>query len=309
MVNPPLDLVAYVTARCTHHCAFCTAGSQLLSASDMTAGVLDRCLAALPSVRAVCLAGLGEPLLADELPDLVDVAARVGRTASLITNGQRVAQRFDEVPWDRLSYVNVSVNEIEPRAYEAVTGGSALAVVEGAIDRLLEARVRVVVSFTVTRQSAVKMPLFVEWAAEHGVSAAAIVNRLPRLDGNGLVEDPEAFWGNVILEGDLATEHHARRARETAARFNLELQCLPVPISRELPVPSRCRSPHESIGIDGTGAVSLCRRLLAPAPEWGSVLESGMAVWTSKRAEELRRRHAEGDVPERCRACFGAWFC
>ena len=312
MMTQPSSLVAYVTSRCTQHCVFCTAGDQLLCTTDLTPAVLEACFAAFPSLRSVCLAGLGEPLCAHGLPQLVDCCFAHGRGASLITNGHLVRERFDEVPWARLLYVNISVNETDPRGYAALTGVDALPVVEDNVDLLLATGASVVASFTVDRLSFRRAPLFVEWAADRGISKVVIVNRLPRIGAHGELLDPEAFWSCVILRDSLEHAHVAALTAETATRLGVELQCLPMPIpdaSSAYPVPSRCMSPLESLGVDGAGDVSLCRRLLAPSAAWGNVLRDGAAVWTSPRAEELRRQHREGDVPARCRACFGSWAC
>jgi radical SAM protein with 4Fe4S-binding SPASM domain len=308
MIAPPTTLIAYVTARCTQRCRFCTAGSQALAADDLTPEVVAHALERLPSINAVCFAGLGEPLLAKGLPAMVDSVLASGRHASIITNGHLVASRLDEIPWERLLYVGVSVNETDRGAYAALTGVDALRTVEDAIDLLLVRGAPVMVSFTVSRQTACRMPLFVAWAAERDVRRVAIVNRLPRLDARGDVVD-DGFWDEVILEDDRAAAAAIVEARSVAQRLGVDLRAVPVPISRSgPPVPTRCRSMYESIGIDAEGAVSVCQRLLAPSHGVGNVLRDGARPWTSSQVEALRRAHETGiDLPARCRACFGAW--
>lgn len=309
---PPRSLVAYVSGRCTQRCKFCTGRHQNVCKTDLTPSVLNACFEAMPSLESVCLAGLGEPLLADGLPELINTCVGAGRVTSLITNGHLVAKRFHEIAWQKLLYVSVSVNETTREGYTDITTVDALDAVEEAVRLLVDHEVMTVASFVVGKKNYHRIPDFLRWVAVHRVPRVTIVNLLPQVGEDGLVLDPEGFWQEVLTMDEVDYKANLPEYARIGLQLEVDIQCLPTPISRQhFPRPScMCASPWESIGVDGDGNVSLCRRILTPSAEWGNVISDGATPWTSEKARDLRDRlQGVGDPPGRCKACFGAWSC
>ncbi len=316
MARGPQTLVGYVSPRCTARCAFCTGEGQPLASKDLDRETLEICFEIFPSIESVCLAGLGEPLMADGLPELIDYCAANGRLVSLITNGHLVAKRFDEIDWRKLLYVSVSVNEVSEQAYKDTTGVDRLPDVEEAVE-MLRGVAPLTASFVVGSDAVTRIPAAIEWCAEHGVQWVSFVNLLPRLrlalaesDSVYEVQDPDKFWGAALTQEHGGREFGARAKEivDLAARRGVMIQSMPTVTSRtHFPHPSQCLSPFTSLGVDGDGNVSLCRRVMGPSLRQGNVLRDGRDAWFGAEAAAFREAHEEGLVPPICRACFGAW--
>lgn len=298
----PHSLNAYVTERCSNACTFCTGIGQRTGSADLSAGMLARVLDLFPSIRSVCVAGLGEPLLSETVGELVDCALGRGLYTSLITNGHRV--RALPLPYERLGYVNVSANASERAEYEGRCGSQEFEEVEAAVRHLVAIKARAGVSFVVSRKTLRRVPAWLRWAATMHVAFVSLVNALPQPGSR------KSSWEYEVLRPEDLVE--AAQWRTLARAIGVHVNAWPVGVpvdhaTRDLGGPSPCRSPFETIGVDGAGHVTGCQRLLGPDARYGNVLKHGADVFHSMHFEGLRTELTTGRLNPLCRRCFGGW--
>jgi cyclic pyranopterin phosphate synthase len=128
-----------ITDKCGLRCVYCLSGGggnksgSLPSEKILTAGEIARIARAAVAlgVRKVRLTG-GEPLLRDDLPEIISVIKHVGvRELSLTTNGQLLAGLAGALKQAGLDRVNVSLDSLYPDRYREMTGGVLARALDG----------------------------------------------------------------------------------------------------------------------------------------------------------------------------------
>jgi MoaA/NifB/PqqE/SkfB family radical SAM enzyme len=125
ILGRPLLLSHLVTCRCPCRCETClwrglSDARDELTADEITAVYRD---AARCGVR-VCAIWGGEPLVRDDLPEILRASREAGLLTTLITSGWRLVERFDQViPW--VDGVIFSLDAIGPR-HDAMRGQDGL---------------------------------------------------------------------------------------------------------------------------------------------------------------------------------------
>lgn len=208
----PLKVTCHLTWRCGLACRYC--GRQALGAggADGTApgagGGVGREMstrAVLALMRAFARAGCvawtfngGEPLLREDLPELVAQAASLGLSPSLVTNATLLADQPD-LAWTRsLSTLLVSLDG--PReATDAARGEGTFDRAMAGLEAVPSGGPKIVVVAVLTRESARFVPRLLELAG--GLGAGLIVQPFePRLAGPGgarLAPSPEELGAAV----------------------------------------------------------------------------------------------------------------
>ncbi len=105
---------------CNMKCHFCFATFQDIDPQILPKGHLGRenCLIVVHSLaqagfQKINFAG-GEPVLCPWLPDLIQLARKLGLTTSVVTNGSRITQGFLDGIDGRLDWAAVSVDSVNP---------------------------------------------------------------------------------------------------------------------------------------------------------------------------------------------------
>ncbi|MDI6819896.1 MAG: GTP 3',8-cyclase MoaA [Candidatus Hodarchaeaceae archaeon] len=117
-----------VTDDCNLNCFYCHREGCLTSERAMTADDMGRIvkLAAEFGVRKVKLTG-GEPLMRGDIVDIVSSIARAPISEiSMTTNGTLLADVADELAEAGLARVNISLDTLDPKTYERITGKDLL---------------------------------------------------------------------------------------------------------------------------------------------------------------------------------------
>jgi len=124
-----------VTSRCDLKCSFCHAEGQGRSGDDLDLKEIGTLLEAAASlgVKTVKITG-GEPLLREDIADVVAVAAGCMEDVSMTTNGTRLAELAPRLRRAGLSRVNVSLPSLDAETYRGITGGERLGRVLDGID-------------------------------------------------------------------------------------------------------------------------------------------------------------------------------
>jgi len=288
----------------------CRRNEQAFEASDVTPELLDYVLHRWPSIQNVCIAGFGEPLMSPLLPDVVKYlrAQPQIRYINLITNGALITKRMQDVFCYHFDYVNVSLNAADPEEHLQTTGaGTWHDVVAGV--RLLSERAfpfNVGCSFVVAKKQVCVIPSYIEMAHEIGARWVTLHAILPHL-GEDLHRLVALTTDDLDELAMIALWQH--RAEDPllvkASKYSTYVNHWPQPIDDK--PPGKCRSPYVSIGVDGAGAYTPCRRVHGPDVDWfGSVDDTDDAI-----AETYERCKAsirgEGNFIPECHRCFGNW--
>lgn len=299
----PRELTLYVTTACDAACDFCLRQTEGVEGSGtMRPDFVRQVLARFPTVRGVCIAGFGEPLLVPWLGEIVRECRDAGAFVGLITNGSRLAERADEIAsWDLgdNGYASVSMNATNATAHQDVFRFRTPCwwrVLSG-IRALCSREVNVGASFVVRRSNVHEMPAMVSLTSALKLRFAHLHGLLPHAGPHSA-----AFCDEALREGDATVEAAVAAARKLPGADRVTFPTL-LP-ARGAPSPARCQSPFMSVGVDTRGYVTGCRRIEAPSASWGRFDDPN--VWLSPRFCEYRAELATGRPNETCRACFGS---
>jgi radical SAM protein with 4Fe4S-binding SPASM domain len=317
----PREVYIEPTNRCNELCRTCPRTFLTREPeADLDLDRFVRVLDQFPGVERVVLHGVGEPLLARDLPAMVAEANRRGARVLFNTNAlalhRRLAERLVAAGLDEL---RVSMDAADARTYRAIRGvdGHAKALRRTAdLCALLRERgaerPRVSLVFMAMRENAAELPSVIERAGELGAHAV-VLQRLVHFE-SGLAVESQSLMGADL--GDLLD-----RCREAAGRAGIELvgtgglspdaSLRPVDAARPW---SGCTRPWRSTYVTANGNVLPC--CLAPftAPDYdrvvlGNLFERPLAeLWNGSEYRAFRRSHASDDPPECCRGCGTRWM-
>lgn len=293
----PQEMTLYLTQRCNHRCTWCRLQQQEMeSAGDMMADLVTRALSIYPTIRSVCLAGFGEPLLHRDLEGIFRVLKAHDCHTAMVTNGVRLAYFAQQlVDWG-CDAVTVSLNAPDAERHEEITQESTWDLVMGGIEAAVPL-LRTGVSAVVTRSTASNIQAFLALAIRLEVDHIHLHNLLP----HGDPEDIEFLNEVIAVDSTDALETIEQAKSLPGADL---VASWPVPIDLDQ-CPGTCESPFMSIGLDGDGRITPCRRVAPPSEEYGRLHQSSWVgpAFGKLRSAMLRDR----PLPEMCRRCFGAW--
>jgi putative metalloenzyme radical SAM/SPASM domain maturase len=187
----PSRLFVEVTTRCNLRCAMCPRESpgQGIREGHMTAETFGRLAPAFPTLDALVLNGIGEPLLHPSLERFVEAGRRAmpdGGWIGFQTNGQllgpRRAQALADAGVDRIC---ISADAVSPELFGALRRGGRQDAIEAAAASLHEAALRrgrpiaLGVEFVAMRDNLAQLPDLVRWAARNRFGFVIVTHMLP----------------------------------------------------------------------------------------------------------------------------------
>lgn len=210
------NLRVSVTNRCNFRCVYChneglgaTRRPRAPHPDEMTPEEIETRVAVAASlgVRSVKFTG-GEPLLREDMEEIARRAARWIPRVSMTTNGFHLAARAAGLSAAGLRRVNVSLDALDPEAFQRIRRGD-LAAVLGGIDAALAAGLAPVkINLVVFRETLARIPEMIDF-----------VGRRPGLRLQLIQYMPEQV-GKADRGVDIAAvrEDLARRARDVIVR-------------------------------------------------------------------------------------------
>ena len=124
-----------VTQRCDLACSHCHREGQSPSSTEMSPEEIERLVGVGSSlgIRKVKITG-GEPLLRDDIVDIVTRISPMVSEVSVTTNGSHLSAVASDLKKAGLKRVNVSLHTIDPRQYERLCGKNDVSAVVNGIE-------------------------------------------------------------------------------------------------------------------------------------------------------------------------------
>jgi MoaA/NifB/PqqE/SkfB family radical SAM enzyme len=274
----PFVLSHGINARCNLRCPFCEYWRA--PGPEMT---LDSIFAMLEDAKSfgigVYNAWTAEPLLRRDLPEILRHAKSLGITTSLITNGQLLSDRIEDL--EDLDYLSVSVDGIG--TYQEIRGASVEPVLEG-IRAAREAGHAVLMNCVISRKNLSELEDLVSLAEELG----ALISFEPLHQTSGI---EGGVWDDMGM-GDADLPEYRRsvdRLMEMKKGGRPIINSITyLRMVRDRNLDFRCHAPQIVLSVASDGTVQTCRVHKEPL---GTVSQGIARVWGSskKRREEIVR--------------------
>jgi radical SAM protein with 4Fe4S-binding SPASM domain len=321
----PAEVYIEPTNRCNERCTICP---RTFFEREVAADLdLDRFVAILdqfPGVERVVLHGIGEPLLARDLPAMVAEAhrrrARVLFNTNAIALSARVARQLIDAGLDEL---RVSMDAADPRTYRRLRGVNGYAKAMANTERFCAIRREeraerpaVWLYFVCMRENLAELPRVIEHAGAIGVDAVNL-QRLVYFGAGNAVHEQSTFGA----AGDAETEALIDRCGAVAERVGVRLAgsgrrgaddaMQTVDSARPW---SGCGRPWRSTYVTANGNVLPC--CIAPFATHdydgivlGNVFDEPLErIWNGPAYERFRSAHRSDEPPEPCRGCGTRWM-
>lgn len=274
----PFVLSHGINARCNLRCPFCeywrTPGPEMTT---------EAIFAMLKDAKSfgigVYNAWTAEPLLRTDLPDILGHAKSLGITTSLITNGQLLSSRIEDL--DDLDYLSVSVDGI--KTYREIRGAAVEPVIEG-IRAAGEAGHEVLMNCVISRKNLSELEDLVRLAEDLG----ALISFEPLHEtsevGGGVWEEM-GIRDSDLPEYKRSVDRLVEMKREGSPIINSTTYLRMV---RDRDLDFKCHAPQIVLSVASDGTVATCRVHKEPL---GNVSEGLARVWvrSKKRRKEIVR--------------------
>ena len=297
-INGPVQSTIYVTGKCNHNCSFCLRQyHQSPVAKDMNLDTISFLMRRLPSLKALCFCGFGEPFMNKDLFILIDRAREFGKFVGMITNGSLIKKRFEELVNHPPDYLSVSLNAHDKESHRAAVGADTWDDTISGIEMLTSRKpFPLYISTVVTKKNIESVKKTVRLAHSLGIGKVHLHNLLPHFSDsqNG------SFWENVLTLEDKAIVDDFKSMPEAHI-----IDRYPILIDKN-GGNKACEFPWRSIAVDGDGNISLCNSVLPCDPKYGNIRE--FVVWNNEKCEQFRNNYVSGNIPQ-CSMCFRNWDC
>lgn len=303
---PPRYLMLKVTNRCNSNCCYCghaESKARQEIKSDIRFDVLERTIiqAAELGVSAATISG-GEPLLRNDIPQLLRAMLSHSILPVLLTNGLLLPQKWRSLSEAGLRYLIISVDSLDPTVYRLHRGAElskALRGLDAAIAmRDCDSTVKIHITAVLTKHNIAEMPAFVRSMSERGIS----VQFSPYHHYNQRLEDVlsphEESVVRGVMEELLRMKEEGYRIAGTAAflshipDFFLNRQ--------RIPEGYHCLSGYLATYVDAYGNVLPCWSS-SFQPLCNLAHQSLKEIWFSESYAQTRKKMFQ------C-ACEGCWY-
>ncbi len=180
------------TTRCNFRCKFCVrqASGNGIEIGDLTLEAFKALLPATPDLEAMVFAGIGEPLLHQQIDQLVYLAKQHlpnNAWVGIQTNGsllnQPLAEKLINAGLDRIC---VSMDTEEPETFQDIRPGGKVDDVTNAFSVLNSAKkargntnLKLGIEFVLVKNNLMDLPGVLAWAVENGAEFVLVTQMLP----------------------------------------------------------------------------------------------------------------------------------
>jgi MoaA/NifB/PqqE/SkfB family radical SAM enzyme len=278
----PFVLSHGINARCNLSCSFCEYWRR--PGIEMSADEVFRMLEEASSFGiGVYNAWTVEPLLREDLPDILRYARSLGLVTSLITNGRLLAQRAKELM--DLDYLSVSVDGI--KSYRELRGIDLQDTIAG-IKAAKEAGHEVLINCVINSKNVSELEDLVHLAGSLGT----MISFEPLHESSGI---DETVWGTLGIRDIPRYEEAVQRLielkRDGAPIINSETY---LGMIKTLKPRFKCHASDIVLHVASDGTIENCRVHQEPL---GNVSEGIARVW--KSSQKRRKETVQG-----CQGCL-----
>jgi radical SAM protein with 4Fe4S-binding SPASM domain len=272
----------------------------------------------LPALSTITLQGLGEPLLAPHLMEMVAYATARGCRVGFNTNATLLTRRRAErLVRAGLGWLHVSVDGATRETYEAIRDGARFETVVKNLRGLVEVKRAlaaeqpdVSVVFVAMRRNVRELPALVRHVAEWGVPRLRVQNlshSFSDTDPAGTYREIRAFAAAEALwvdEGEAAAIFDEARAVAAEVRVDLRLPRLEE-APAAAPHGAGCDWPWRSAYVTHRGRVQPCCMVMGDdRTRLGDLAEQAFEeIWTGPAYREFRAALLTPTPPGVCRGC------
>jgi len=281
-----------VNRRCNLKCSWCING-------DLPAGVtwqdfemdIERMKKLLlhPAIKRCLYIGLtgGEPLLNDNIAEIIRLVREHGHIAGIVTNGILLLDRIKELKQSKVNQISVSLYH---------TNVSALSNILPKANEVLSVRTTAIIQHSDLENAPGKIEDIIRLSCESGCCGTMLTFLFPQ-GGNPnevVYNDNQSYWD------------FKRRMTKKYPRYPLYW---PTPLIRSpIRKDKKCRMPWFFIIVDAKGNLGLCCNYPPDlAGKYGNLFDDPSdKVLNFSQARELRAGilSASPAVPDKCRGCF-----
>lgn len=183
------DLRVSVTKRCNFGCIYChdeglgpVARPRTPHGEEMTPLEIERIVSVARELglRSVKFTG-GEPLVRQDLEEIVDRTVRHLPDVSLTTNGSMLESRAEALRDAGLKRVNVSVDSVDPEQFRSIRKGSLAPVLRGVREALRVGLKPLKLNMVVFRPTLANIPRMIEYVGATDGLKLQLIQFMPEL--------------------------------------------------------------------------------------------------------------------------------
>jgi MoaA/NifB/PqqE/SkfB family radical SAM enzyme len=298
-----------VTYRCTFHCAMCD--MPLKAANYVRSGEKEfdtaRFIGVIGEFARMGIPGIGftggEPLLREDIFELMAETRRLGMIAHLNSNGwllgDRQAQRIIDIGVDS---VNISLDGATAETHDRIrqTAGSFDRAVQ-AVERLVSLKkkhgshVRIKTVAVIDETNMDEVPQMLALGRTLGTDCIELIPRQPFTASQQSAADSDLLAKvDSLVESLLNGEHQGLPIENSPAHLKLFRSSF-----AGLPSPVRCSAGYNSLAVDCYGNVFPCVPWINWGKTTGSIVQSTLAdLWKSPDYQQQR------EITGSCRDCY-----
>jgi radical SAM protein with 4Fe4S-binding SPASM domain len=326
-IQLPKVLYLETTNRCNLRCKGCILyRGNWEPDRDLSLAELQRITDQLPDLAQVYLHGIGEPLLNNELPEIIRHLKK--RQVYVLFNSNGILlnrQRRHDLIDAGLDELRVSLDAASSKGYEKIRDSNQFGQIVKNLKSLVllqqqqqVANPKLSLWFLGTRENISELPGFIELAAEIGVGEAYLQRLVYFQDdeGYGL-----ARAAKTLQESGDGSSELIRAGQELAAklgiRFKASGQSQPVVSLRgeaENRLPWRkCYRPWTLMYVTANGNVLPCCISPFATVDYDSIILGNVfknsleEIWSGSKYENFRKQHQTATPPKSCRGCGIQW--
>lgn len=255
----PVDTIRIaLTKRCNLHCFYCHREGETLDppTRELTAGELDNLLSVASDIgiTKVRFTG-GEPLLRTDIVDIVSSAAGYMKDVSISTNGVMLAGLAKRLRQAGLDRINVTLNTLDPKTYQWMTGSDVHSQVLAGIEAAYEQDLTPLkLNMVLVKRNEAELDSLIDFVREGMM--LQIIELIASREG-----EHETFYEDNHVDMDKIEGYLASRAERisTRTKHRRSIYYLPqqVEIVRSMHNPEFCKN-CSSIRVTSDGAMKLC---------------------------------------------------
>ncbi len=216
------DIRVSVTKRCNFGCIYChdeglgpVLRPRMPHEEEMTVDEIERLLRVAREfeIRSVKFTG-GEPLVRLDMEQVIDRAVRQIPDVSMTTNGSMLAKRAEALRDAGLKRVNVSVDALDPKAFQEIRKGDLHPVLLGIQEALRVGLKPVKLNMVVFKQTLPFIPQMIDFIGHGDGLKLQLIQFMPELvDHNDWMVDIDGVkkWLESRADEVLVREMHHRR--------------------------------------------------------------------------------------------------